>query len=186
MKKIHYNYGKDVPLDFFKAEREHGTLAMSFKCKNDYIDKFVKKTACKDKESVTYLTIDTKENVIVAILTVVCSGIYTEPSILSRRERTVIPAIEIKYFAVDNRYQSLRFDADSDITLSKYIFSKYMKDIENIAHNIIGARKIILYSVPKAVNFYRYFGFKDFEKYMKKDEQRSVRKCPPMFISLNQ
>ena len=51
--------------------------------------------------------------------------------------------------------------------------------------NDIGFTHLSLYSVPKAQNFYKRCGFKDFERYMNRDEAVFTKDCIPMFLSLD-
>lgn len=181
-----YQYGNDVILEFVVLNRQFKEIAKKFNCGNDHIDHFVKNSAFKDKETVTYAAIDNEKKLIVAILTIVASGIYTNPSIMSGRKETVLSAIEIKNFAVDLRYQKIPYsDFDGDETLSYQIFNKYLKDLLELSRKVIGAKKIILYSVDDAVKFYKKHGFKDFRIYMARDQRREVKGCKPMYFNLN-
>lgn len=173
-------------LEFVVLERQHKELVKKFRCGNDHIDHFVKSTSFKDKETVTYAAVDTEKQLIVAVLTIVASGVYTNPSILSGRDETVLSAIEIKNFAVDLRYQKIPYsDVYDDNTLSYQIFNKYLKDLLELSRKVIGAKKIILYSVDDAVKFYKKHGFRDFRMYMARDYRREVKGCKPMYFNLN-
>lgn len=182
-----YEYGEEIEIEFVILEREHKDLAKQFKCGNDYIDKFIRTISYKDKETVTHAAIDVKNNHIIAILTLVATGIYTEPSKLSKREKKVISAVEIKNYAVDMRYQKMPYSQNkSDNTLSYQILNKYIKDIFELSKHQIGIKKIILYSVDKAVTFYKRFNFHDFKKYMVRLDKRGIRGCVPMYFNLNE
>lgn len=181
-----YEYGDAIEIEFVVLDRSHRELAKRFKCGNVYIDWFIHTIACKDKETVTYAAIDVKNELIISIMTLVASGIYTNPSKLSMREKIVIPAIEIRNFATDVRYQKLSYSNDyNDNTLSYQIFNKYMKDILEMSKNVIGIKKVILYSVDKAIPFYKKSRFKDFKKFMVRSDARSIRGCTPMYFNLN-
>ena len=57
--------------------------------------------------------------------------------------------------------------------------------MEEISHTQIGASKIVLYAVPKAIRFYKRHGFKDFGDTMYGDEGYYVEGCKPMFFDMN-
>lgn len=181
-----FEYGEEIDIKFVVLEREHKDIAEQFRCGNDYIDKFVRSISYKDKETVTHAAIDVKNNQIIAILTLVATGIYTEPSKLSKREKMVISAVEIRYYAVDKRYQKMPYSQNkSDNTLSYQIFNKYIRDIFELSKHHIGIKKIILYSVDEAVDFYKRSNFHDFKKYMVRLDKREIRGCVPMYFNLN-
>ncbi|MBP3352114.1 MAG: hypothetical protein J6L65_06890 [Lachnospiraceae bacterium] len=179
-----YEYGNQIDMEFVVLSREHKEIAQRFKCNNEYIDKFVKKIAWKDKGTVTYAVIDNEENRIVTIMTLVASGIYTVHSNNSRRPNIVLPAVEIKNFATDIRYQKIPMTEEEGTTLSKMIFSKYLRDILELSKNTIGINKIVLYSVDQALNFYKCFGFKDFKSYMARSEDYAIKGCTPMYMNV--
>ncbi len=161
-------------------------LVRSFKCGNQYIDKFVRDLSFKSKDLVTYAAIDDKQNKLISVLSLACSGIYTMHSPKSPRKNSLISAFEIKYFATDVHYQKIPYsENEEDLSLSYQIFAKWMKDIIQISQNVVGAKKIILYSVPEAESFYRRFNFTDFKQFMAKDEQTSLNGCIPLYFNLN-
>lgn len=179
-----YEYGNQIDMEFVVLGRDYRSVAERFKCDNQYIDDFVRNLSWKDKETVTYAVIDKGENRIVSVMTLVASGIYTVHTINSRRPNIVLPAVEIRNFATDVRYQKIPMSEEVQTTLSKMIFSKYLRDILEMSRNVIGINKIVLYSVDEAINFYSSFGFKGFKKYMARSEARTVKGCTPMYMNV--
>lgn len=182
-----YEYGKDVALDFRILDRNDKDMCKAFSCGSSHIDAFVKRQSYKQIDCITYGAIDTSNGKLVSIISLQCTGIYTKHNALSRWKDKVIPAIEIVYFATDERYQAIPYsERVDDYSLSYQIFVYYMKEIVDISKKVIGAKKIVLYAVEDAVKFYKKSRFKDFEPYMVVDKNEKVSKCTPMFFSLNQ
>lgn len=132
----------------------------------------------------TYLFINTEDNSIIACITIACSVIFTdtdEKDVFS----TILSAMEIKYFAVDDAYKHMPYEKDGSLTLSYYIFSYMLEYMRELSHNKIGASKIVLYSVPQAINFYKKCNFKEFGDTMYGDEGYYVEGCMPMYYDLN-
>lgn len=147
-----------------------------------------------NKHPVPYCYVDTDNNKIVAYLSINCSGIihnstedngfgYQPPALL-------MSAIEIKYFAVDVDYQNLLFCEKSTKyeTLSHEMFMNVIDQLIKLARNRIGAQAIVLYSTPRARNFYLNCGFLGFAQEMKRtqDEDSDVLtdNCYPMYMLL--
>ena len=107
-----------------------------------------------------------------------------EPGIVD--PRTIIPSIEIKFFAVDNEYRSLKMEKTSTRydTLSASIFQYCIYIADRIANENVGAKALLLYAVPKAHNFYKRNGFEEFTEEMSRDNAGFVRGCVPMYMSI--
>lgn len=88
-------------------------------------------------------------------------------------------------FAVDEAYQHIPYSDDpEDGTLSDIIFNFAISKIYDFTEKYCGADKVILYAVPKAVNFYRKNFFSEFETFMLKSESRFLDGCIPMYMNL--
>lgn len=184
--KLPYEYGNEVNVEFHKLTTENHKLVKRFKCGNKNIDSFVRHQSLKDKETVSYFATDKERNVVIAVISINCTGILMRKPNKRKNYQYMVSAIEVKYFAVNNDYKHLKYSNDAhDYTLSHQIFMHYINDIINITNDVCGATKIVLYSVPQAHSFYKRCKFKDFENYMEKDEQPYLKGCKPMFLSLN-
>lgn len=180
-----YARGDNIEIEFKILGVKDKELVKGFRCDNPWIDKFVNKHSYKDKETVTYAAIDKKLSKIISILTIECTGIYTVHSSKSKRSNSMISAFGIKYFGVDIRYQSIPYsDNEQDKTLSHQLFNKWMSTLIMLSRTTIGAKKIVLYSVPEAENFYKRFGFINFKSYMAIDNEHSLRGCVPLYFNL--
>lgn len=181
-----YTYGEEVEIDFIdNITRDNKPLMKKFKSENKHIENFIRSISYKDYNSVSYISYDKKLNNPISILTISCSGIYIDKKRKFANKIDVISAIEIKYFAVNECYRHLPMQTIEGTTLSNLLFAKHLKNVYKIAKNICGARKIILYAVPKAYNFYTRFGFSDFKDYMIPNKNTIVKDCLPMFLSLD-
>lgn len=156
----------------------------TFNCGNSELDDFLKNKALKDLDSgksVTKLVILEDNNIdVMAYYSLNCSSIIMN----SHGKNNFSPAVEIKVFAMNNKYQHTVSKEDKDFTLSDLAFCKIIEEINNFSSNVCGAENIILYSVPKAVNFYKRNGFTNFEDYMIKNDERYLRGCEPMWLRL--
>lgn len=180
-----YARGDEIDIEFRILNRDDKELVKGFKCGNAWIDKFINERAYKDKETVTYLAIDKALSKVISILTIECTGIYTAHSSNSKRRNSVISAFGIKYFGVDVGYQSIPYsNNEKDRTLSHQLFNKWMSMLILLSRTTVGAKKIVLYSVPEAESFYKRFGFINFKSYMAKDDAVSLNGCIPLYFSL--
>lgn len=177
-------YGEQIPIEMQILSAKNKKYIKNFFCNNASIDNYFRNDAVRDKSSVTYIFIDTKNKTIVACVTIACSAIFTDTD---RADvfSTILSAMEIKYFAVDESYKHIPYVKGSNLTLSHYIFSYMLEYMKELSHNSIGASKVVLYSVPQAVNFYEKCKFKEFGDTMYGDEGYYVEGCLPMYYDLN-
>lgn len=177
-------YGEQISIEMKILSFKNRKYIKKFFCGNTSIDDYYRNNAINDNSSVTYLFTNTLDNSIIACVTIACSAIFTdtdEEDVFS----TILSAMEIKYFAVDEAYKHIPYVKGSSLTLSHYIFSYMLEYMKEISHNNIGASKIVLYSVPQAINFYKRCKFKEFGNTMYGDEGYYVEGCLPMYYDLN-
>ena len=71
-----------------------------------------------------------------------------------------ISAIEIKMFAVDEKYQNIFFEYEGqDLPISAWIMRNIISYLENLSNTVVGFKAIFLHSVPQAESFYEMNGF---------------------------
>ena len=71
-----------------------------------------------------------------------------------------IPAVEIKMFAVDVKYQDLFYVyEDEELPVSAWIIKKIIDSTENLLQHTLGFKALFLHSVPNAESFYEENGF---------------------------
>lgn len=155
---------------------------VSFNCGNEFIDKYYQENKIfSDNDAVTYcFWSDEGKQDLVGIASLSCSGII----IKSHEQFNITPAIEIKIFAVDERFQHVKFpDDDTTENWSDYCAFYLMEIIDNIC-SYCGASHIVLYSVPAAVKFYTRHHFHKFESLMAQPSNLYIDECIPMFMNL--
>lgn len=186
-----YDYGCNVKLRIEKMALSAKDLVDSFNCGNDNINELVQMDSF-EPHTVTYLYIDDLRETLVAYASIACSGILVDDADSSNDEQSftsessIMSAVEIEYFAIDQEYQSLQFEenGESKLTLSYYVFMDMLECIRDISENVVGARAIVLYAVPDAVHFYQKCGFNLLPAKFSGRTDDFVDGCVPMFIYL--
>lgn len=176
-------YGNNIPIDVKMLTPETRKYTQGFACGNPVIDQYFIETAPTDQAAVTYLFIDSENNLLISCITLACSAIFTANC--DEQFSTVLSAMEILYFAVDERYKHIPYIKGSSLTLSHYILIYMLDQMQEISHTHIGASKVVLYSVPDAVRFYKRCNFKEFGDTMYGDKGTFVSDCVPMYYDLN-
>ena len=73
-----------------------------------------------------------------------------------------IPVIQLKMFAVDEKYQDIFYLYEGeDLPIAAWVLRSIIQQITNIIENTVGSKAILLYSVPEAEDFYLKNGFKE-------------------------
>ena len=140
---ITHNFGVDYSISFRKVGPNDSELLSEFECENTTIRDFVRYQSLKSKKDVTYIFIDNENKSVIAFCSICCTGIsiteYEEDDI-NKPYNSTIPAIEIDFFAVDERYRSIPLDDTSKKhdTLSNALFL-YM--IDHIKKNCFLSRR---------------------------------------------
>lgn len=157
-------YGNQIAIELpVKVGKENNAYIQSFNCGNEVMNEYLKYQAEDDAQAVTFILIDQTARAIIGYYSLSCSGFIVE----SMGHFTIYPAVEIKMFAIDERYQHLPYSAEKeDGTFSDYIFRFVISKIYEFTEEICGADKVILYAVPKAKNFYEKNGFTVFPPFM--------------------
>lgn len=98
----------------------------------------------------------------------------------------MLPAAEINFFALDEKYQHLQFLSikDERYTLGDKIFGDIISHLTEISTKIISFDYITLYAVNSAVSFYKRNLFSDFSEHMEPAKKRYFEGCTPMYIQL--
>lgn len=176
-------YGSEISVSIVLLKSENRHYTGNFYCDNNEIDKYFREIAPYDETAVTYLFIDTEEDSPIACVTLACSAIFTTET--ENQFSTLQSAMEILYFAVDENYKHIPYVKGSPLTLSHYILSYMLDRMREYSHTVIGASKVVLYSVPSAVRFYSRCDFKAFGDAMYGDKGYFVNGCVPMYFDLN-
>ena len=71
-----------------------------------------------------------------------------------------ISALEIKMFAVDEKYQNIFYEyAEEDLPISAWVMKSIIQHANEMSGAILGFKAILLHSVPEARSFYEKNGF---------------------------
>lgn len=78
-----------------------------------------------------------------------------------------IPVVEIKMFAVQEKYQDLFYVLKhQELPISAWCLLAIIKYAENLLESVIGFKALFLHSVPEAESFYAQNGFQDMKMNM--------------------
>lgn len=78
-----------------------------------------------------------------------------------------VPALEIKMFAVNRKYQDLFYTYDGiELPISAWVLNNIIDYAETLIENCIGFKAVFLHSVPEAEEFYKQNGFQPLLKNM--------------------
>ena len=162
-------------------------LIEEFSCGNMVIDNCLKKA--RVSAGATLVVIDEIAGHIVAFCTYTTSGLSKMVSDYVNNKcikyRVTYPAAEIKYFAVDEKYQHMSYDNEDDnYKISDHFLCEIIRRLSVISDKIIYFEYVILYSVPDAVSFYKRNNFEEFTEYMEHDAHYHIENCTPMFLAL--
>ena len=114
--------GENLDLEFEPLDKDNINDIKLFDSGNIVLDDYFKKEAINDTTSKTFIVSGklngTKE--VVGLYTLCCSGYI----IYSQGKYYIYPAVEIKYFAIDKKYQDVLYSEDpGDECLSGLILS---------------------------------------------------------------
>lgn len=177
-----YNLGKDVDIDFNILSFRNKHYLKNFSCGNPEIDRYFHRQALDDNDTVTYMFIDKKLDIAIALVSISCSRIdYWQ----NKKYMDYTPAVEIKFFATEEKYHNLPFEHENDSkTLSKVIMAKMICFIYDEICTRVGASKIILNSVERAINFYKSCFFQIYDGNMDVDYGCVNDNLTPMYYNL--
>lgn len=75
-----------------------------------------------------------------------------------------ISAIEIKMFAVNEKYQDLFFEYDGEsLPVSAWVMQSIIDYAQTLMDEVVGFKALFLHSVPEAEKFYKINGFNPME-----------------------
>lgn len=166
-----------------------------FHCGDKNIDAYLKEEACYDSSAVTYIVKegtdedetekDETPKEIIYFYSLSCSGLVVDNSsgyLPGKAKIEIIPSIEIKMFALNLKYHGMPYDKSGGWNLSDSLFTDVINHIDKITKEICGARKIILYSVPRAESFYERNGFSRYSDNYIKNSDLHIAECVPMYM----
>lgn len=178
-------YGKDIEYNVKLYNEKYRKFIDKFDCTNNSINKYLKEKAYDDMlygRTVTRLIFNKQNDRIIGFYTLITSALVVGTGITDNH---FYSAIEIKFFAIDKEYQHIRYDENDDNILSDYLLSEVIDDINEITLKNCGAEFVILYSVPRAIHFYKDYGFKLFNDFIRPNTDNYLGDCQGMFMNLS-
>lgn len=165
------------PYSIEKLSYLHTSIIQNFICGNGVLDDYLKQKALDDPDSVTYVVVNDKQ--CMAYFSLSCGAIY----IKSSNQFYSYPAVEIKNLAVHVDFQNY-YPSDAKHSFSKLLLDTIICEIiADFTENICGANRVILYSVPDAVDFYKRSGFIDFHQSFITDDSYYLSECIPLIYN---
>lgn len=180
-----YNYAKDIDFKIVRIKDITLEQLSKFDCGEEVFNRYLKEKAKTYKDATTYIILDRSDNSVLAYFSLSATGVQTN---YGKHTHFNMPAIEISMFAIDKKLKRLYYDEEIEKEGYPYYFSdlvlfKALQIIEKIS-KYVGARVIILYSVPKAIEFYTRNDFIPFDNYMVPSEKFFLKGCIPVYISI--
>ena len=170
--------------ELFSLKRLNGKTyeyCKNFNCGNDYLNQYAIDTSTDITDAVSFMYVDNKINKAACIYSLSCSSIIHN----SGDNLSLIPAVEIKMFALDVAYQHRDYSDDpEDGTYGDVFLSFIISTIRDFSESQCGCDYVVLYSVPQAESFYKRNFFEKFERYMQPDKSIINTDCVPMFHRL--
>lgn len=179
-------YGKDIQYNKGVLYSDNYIeLIEKFNCGNPSIDKYLKEKAKEDLilgRGTTKLFLNKQKDRLIGFYTLNCTSLVIGDNTV---DGNFNPAVEIKMFAVDREYQKIPYSEDEDdFKLSDDLLLDIIDDIRIFTESCCGASHVVLYSIPYSVKFYTRNGFKNFLSNMKRNTDRYVEGCIPLFLTL--
>lgn len=197
-----YAYGEQVEYEHSLIKLEDLGKLQAFSCGNKKLDHFfhkelihevniygIKEKMIDTDEGLPYKVVDKKTGDIIAVYSLAASGIFFEQT----NHMQTIPALKIDVFAVDERYQKMHMDVESQEEENpdehRYLSDSIMCDVISrcvkISQEYATIRYIILYADKNAKRFYERNLFNPFLEFMKKERRAEIAKNDPMYMELD-
>ena len=177
-----------MKISFSEIHEGNKLILSNFHSGNDSIDSYFKGKceAITDTSAKSFVvTNDSTQNgmpSVIGVYSLCCSGYVVD----SHKYFYIHPAVEIKYFAINEYYQDIQYSENTEEgCLSSNILAMIIGRIISFTDSYCGANKVILYSVPEAEFFYQRMGFHLFADYMLKNNERYLEGCIPMYLDLD-
>lgn len=189
-----YLYGDEINYKYDLIKPEDLTKLQAFCCGNKKLDHYIHKELIINREvdvedGLPFKVYDIETNEILGIFSLASSGIIYKISNYTH----VLPAIKIDVFAIDEKYQKLHMDLNSQLEsdpnnhfyFSDIVMCDVIKHCRNISENMALAKYIVLYADKKAKRFYERNLFNNFSEFMKRENNMEICKNDPMYLVLD-
>lgn len=189
-----YIYGEQVKYKINKLKPEDLEKLRAFSCANEKLDRYIHEELICDgivdsTDGLPFIVIDEKDGSAIAVFSLAASGIIHKMTNYIH----VLPAIKVDILAVDEGYQKMHFDRESQLDADRdnhYYFSdkilcEIIQKCRTIAEEYATAKYIFLYADNKARRFYERNFFSDFAQFMEKEYNMEICKNNPMYIEID-
>jgi len=141
-----------------------------FDCGFEVFNAYLKYKFLDDRSAIHYI-IDVENDNLIAYFSLLASSIFLNEF----EDSNIISAIEIKMFAIDKKYRGLN--------LSDKLLDAIYKTVHQYSLKYIGAKALILYSVPaeKVVQMYESNGFIKMPENFSMYKSEFNEGCIPMY-----
>ena len=179
-----YSFGNEIKYDIVEQSSINKKIIEDFSCGNEDIDKAIKNPNSNYKYK---YFIDTELCKIIGFVAYCTSGIQFHYG----KDIVTKSALEIGYFALDEYYQHIPYDKkdSKNFKLSDFLFCEMLAMFRTLSDTTIPFEYIKLFSVKKAVKFYKRNYFEEFNEFEHKsyityDKHNYIDGCTPMFLTL--
>lgn len=172
--------GIDTEFEIELLSYDNRILLDKFSCGNSALDDAFRNECLNDFSSVTKLAVNVHTKEVICVYSLNCSAMI----LTNYGKHYPAPAVEIKYFAVNEKYQNVRAFEQDDGCLSSFILYDLMSKIYDFTDEICGANFILLYSTPVGERFYKRCGFVDFPVDIMRNDSRYLEGCIPLCFKL--
>ena len=166
---------KDIIIENYNADKYQDAIK-NFDCGNFNLNNFLK---FADEIGTTFLFIENATDAVVGYISFACGSV--------KLDKYVSPAIEVKLFAFDKKWQS-KIDKESNRTYASVYFDSFIRYFKKVSRDTIKADCVILHSLDdKSTHFYEKFKFEKFEN---DSDRKKVLvgnfeiNCTPMFLEI--
>ena len=140
--------------DFYiVTQYENETEINNFDCGYQVFNDYLKYKFLDDKAVIHYV-INADDDTLMAYFSLTASGMLFS---VNSKKSGVIPAIELKMFAIDKKYRGVRLS--ETLKLSGKMLKWIYAIIKDYTLRYVGAKALILYAVPAVVKMYEKEGF---------------------------
>ena len=188
-----YKYGEEISYDFNLLEVGDYDNLQLFTCGNERLDNHIRHDVIKNsivlnEDGLYFKFTDLDTNKIIGIVSLASSGIIYKVSNYTH----VLPAIKIDVLAVDEQYQKMHYNVESELAkdhndhyyFSDDIIGNVISHCREISEKQALADYIVLYADKKAYRYYERNGFLDYSEYMVKENNQEISKNIPMYMEL--
>lgn len=189
MSDIRYGQDIDYSIDLLQfADREN---IKDFKCGKAPLDKYITTDIFSDgvlncDDGLHYKVIDNSTGKIFGFVSLATSGVFFHEGNYDH----VLPAMKIDVFAIDEAYQKMHYDEDSEQSnshfyLSDSIMANFIRLCLSLNETVARIRYIILYADVDAHRFYIRNGYNDFNPFMLPEHNAEIIENIPMYYDLD-